>query len=369
MAGATQERRLETDSPRILIVDDNEDNRYTLLVMLQTEGYTAISEASGGAEAIALLQRQDYDLLLLDLMMPDVTGDAVLRIIKANPATRDIPVIMLSADIDSSSISKCIELGADDYLTKPFNPMILRARIASALRRRSLRVLEEAYTSKIERQKHETESLLRNILPSEIGARLRAGETNIADTFESAVVVFSDIVGFTAITARMKAYEIVACLNILFSEFDKLAEQHGLEKIRTMGDSYMAVAGIPWPRSGYIRDAALFALGIVDSIRHLEPRLPVPFSIRVGAHKGPLMAGVIGCRKFAYDVWGDTVNVAARLEQASEANRVLISSDLAEALKGEFELDGPRTVVTKENREIRTFFLQRVAAGIHRSSG
>src|SRR5262249_39795512 len=164
-----------------------------------------------------------------------------------------------------------------------------------------------------DREKRQSENLLRNILPAVIATRLRNGESNIADHFDDATVIFADVVGFGKITARMKAYEIVACLNQLFSEFDKLAEDAGIEKIKTIGDNYMAVAGVPTPRANHVRMAAKFALDMVAATARLRSRLPVPFSIRVGLHSGPVMAGVIGTRKFAYDVWGDAVSIAARL--------------------------------------------------------
>jgi len=350
---------MDTDIPGILIVDDNEDNRYTLRLLLESDGHERITDASGGKEAIDLLEKEKFNLVLLDLMMPDLNGDEVLKIIKANPDSRDIPVVMISADTDTEKVSKCIELGADDYLAKPFNPIILRARIASALRRQSLRALETEYMGKIEQAKKHSESLLRNILPPEIAARLRNGESNIADSFEDATVIFADIVGFGKITARMKAYEIVSCLNQLFSEFDRLADDFGIEKIKTIGDNYMAVAGVPTPRSGHERTAAKFALDMVAVTVRLQSRLPVPFLIRVGLHSGPVMAGVIGTRKFAYDVWGDTVNMAARIEAASQPNRVLVSAMTAKQLGADFDRDGPHNIDTKEARVIETFFVTR----------
>jgi adenylate cyclase len=350
---------MATDLPGILIVDDNEDNRYTLRLLLESDGHESIVDASGGKEAIVRLEQAKFDLVLLDMMMPDLNGDEVLKIIKANPDTRDIPVVMISADTDTEKVSKCIELGADDYLPKPFNPVILRARIASALRRGSLRSLETEYLGKIEQAKKHSESLLRNILPPDIAARLRNGESNIADHFEDATVIFADIVGFGKITARMKAYEIVGCLNQLFSEFDRLAEDLGVEKIKTIGDSYMAIAGVPMPRNGHARHAAKLALDMVAATSRLRSRLPVPMSIRVGLHSGSVMAGVIGTRKFAYDVWGDTVNIAARVEAAGQPDRVLVSAATAKMLGGEFDLDGPHNIDTKEARVIETFFINR----------
>jgi adenylate cyclase len=348
---------MATELPGILIVDDNEDNRYTLQLLLESDGHERISSAAGGNEAIALIQKEKFSLVLLDLMMPDLNGDEVLKVIKSDPDKRDTPVIMISADTDTEKVSQCIELGADDYLPKPFNPTILRARIGAALRRHSLRALENEYVGKVESEKRHSENLLRNILPVEIATRLRNGESNIADHFDDATVIFADVVGFGKITARMKAYEIVACLNQLFSEFDRLAEDLGIEKIKTIGDNYMAVCGLPTPRSNHARLAAKFALDMVAATARLRSRLPVPFTIRVGLHSGPVMAGVIGTRKFAYDVWGDTVNIAARLEAASAPNRVLASATTMKSLGSEYCFDGPHKVESKEGRVLESYFV------------
>src|SRR5262249_16535777 len=201
-----------------------------------------------------------------------------------------------------------------------------------------------ANTWAIENEKRHSENLLRNILPAEIATRLRNGESNIADHFDDATVIFADVVSFGKITARMKAYEIVACLNQLFSEFDRLAEDAGIEKIKTIGDNYMAVCGVPTLRSNHACMAAKFALGMVGGTGRLGSRLPAPFPIRVGLHSGPVMAGVIGTRKFAYDVWGDTVNIAARLEAASQPNRVLASAATVKALGSQYRFDGPQKI-------------------------
>ena len=312
---------MATDLAGILIVDDNEDNRYTLQLMLESDGHERITCAAGGNEAIALIEKEKFSLVLLDLMMPDLNGDEVLKTIE-----------------------------------KPFNPTILRARIGAALRRHSLRALE---SDKLENEKRHCESLLRNILPAGIATRLRNGESNIADHFDDATVIFADVVGFGKITARMKAYEIAACLSQLFSEFDKLAEDAGIEKIKTVGDNYMAVSGVPTPRSNHARMAAKFALDVVAATTRLRSRLPVPFTIRVGLHSGPVMAGVIGTHKFAYDVWGDTVSIAARLEAASQPNRVLASAATVKALGSEYRFDGPHQIDTKEGRVLEAFFVSR----------
>jgi len=155
----------------------------------------------------------------------------------------------------------------------------------------------------------------------------------------------------------MKAYEIVACLNQLFSEFDRLADDAGIEKIKTIGDNYMAVCGVPTLRSNHARRAVKFALEMVAATGRQRPRLPAPFPIRVGLHSGPVMAGVIGMRKFAYDVWGDTVNIAARLEAASHPNRVLASAATVKGLGSDYSFDGPHQIDTKEGRVLEAFFV------------
>jgi adenylate cyclase len=351
---------MATDLPGILIVDDNEDNRYTLQLMLESDGHEHIASAAGGNEAIALIEKEKFSLVLLDLMMPDLNGDEVLKVIRSDPDKRDIPVVMISADTDADKVSQCIELGADDYLPKPFNPTILRARIGAALRRHSLRALESEYVGKIENEKRHCENLLRNILPAGIATRLRNGESNIADHFDDATIIFADVVGFGKITARMKAYEIVACLNQLFSEFDRLAEDAGIEKIKTIGDNYMAVSGVPTPRANHIRTAAKFALDAIAATGRLRSRLPAPFPIRVGLHSGPVMAGVIGTRRFAYDVWGDTVSIAARMEAASQPNRVLASATTVKGLGGDYNFDGPHKIDNKDDdRVLEAFFVSR----------
>ncbi|HEY0570314.1 MAG TPA: adenylate/guanylate cyclase domain-containing protein [Enterovirga sp.] len=347
----------ETAGANILVVDDNEDNRYTLSMMLEVDGHERIAMASSGTEALALLGSERFDAVLLDMMMPDINGDEVLRRIKSNPDTRETGVVMISADTDAANISRCIELGADDYLPKPFNPAILRARLSSILQKQAFRALEKDYTAKLEAEQRKSEHLLRNILPPEIAGRLLNGENNIADLFEEATVVFADVVGFAQITSRMRPYEIVACLNRLFSEFDTLAETAGVEKIKTIGDCYMLVAGVPSAQPDHQRVAIELALNMVAVSDRL--RLPAPFTMRVGVHSGPVMAGVIGTRKFAYDVWGDTVNIASRLESEGRPNTVLASSATAAALGDGFLLEGPHMVPTKDRRLIEAYFVTR----------
>ena len=174
-------------------------------MMLELDGYEHTGSAASGTEALALIEKESFEVVLLDMMMPDLNGDVVLRQIKTDPNTRDVSVIMISADTDAANVARCIELGADDYLPKPFNPSILRARITSSLQKHALRRLEAEYTATIEAEKRRSEGLLLNVLPREIAFRLLGGESNLADFFEDATVMFADVVGFTRLTAMMRA--------------------------------------------------------------------------------------------------------------------------------------------------------------------
>jgi DNA-binding response OmpR family regulator len=189
-----QDRERETG--RILVVDDIATNRDLLSRRLAQDGHR-VSTADGGREALAKLEAQDFDLVLLDLMMPDVNGFEVLGRLKASSRLRDIPVIMISALDEVDSVIRCIEAGAEDYLPKPFNPVLLRARINACLERKSLRDRERRHLARIEDEKERHENLLLNVLPKPVVGRLNSGETLIADRFDDVTVLFSDLVGFT----------------------------------------------------------------------------------------------------------------------------------------------------------------------------
>jgi len=227
---------------RILVVDDNAANRDLLSRRLVREGYS-VAPAENGAAALALTAAEAFDLVLLDLMMPGMSGFEVLCRLKADGGTRHVPVIMISALDELDSTVRCIEAGAEDYLPTPFNPVLLRARINASLEKKLLRDRERAMTEELRAEKERSEQLLLNILPSTIIARLRRGERVIADRVSAATILFSDLVDFTALTARLPPERTIALLGALFADFDALAARLGLEKIKTIGDGYMAAGG------------------------------------------------------------------------------------------------------------------------------
>jgi len=212
-------------------------------------------------------------------------------------------------------------------------------------------------TSELVAEKQTSERLLLNVLPGPIADRLKAGENLIVDRFEHVSVLFADIVGFTSLSSHTTPELLVTMLNELFSMFDKLAEQHGLEKIKTIGDAYMVVAGIPQPIADHAVAIAHMGLAMLGAIDDYARRTGRELTIRIGIHTGPVVAGVIGQKKFIYDLWGDTVNTASRMESHGLPGRVHVSAATQVLLAADFELEARGPIDVKGKGMMSTFLL------------
>jgi adenylate cyclase len=341
---------------RILIVDDNASNRELLGRQLGRAGHT-IDEAEGGRAALAKLTGESFDLILLDMMMPDLSGYEVLQRLKAEQATAEIPVIMISALDDLDSVTRCLEAGAVDYLLKPFDPTLLRARIGSSIENKILRDREKIMVEQIRREKARSEELLLSILPRSVVDRINAGATMIADHVDDVTILFADIVGFTQLAGRQPPGDLVAFLNEIFTAFDQVSSEFGAEKIKTIGDAYMAAFGLPDPLADHVAAAAGQARRMIETIRTFRADDGTQVDLRIGLHTGPAVAGVIGQRKFSFDVWGATVNLASRMESHGEPGRIHVSEPVAKALAGRFALIERGPIEIKGAGTMRTYFV------------
>ena len=207
-------------------------------------------------------------------------------------------------------------------------------------------------------QQEQTEKLLLNILPNSIAQRLKHDQGIIADHFEEVSVLFADIVGFTPLAARIPPIKLVNLLNQIFSAFDYLAERHGLEKIKTIGDAYMVVGGLPLPLENHARAIAQMALDMQQAITDFQADTGEQFQIRIGINTGPVVAGVIGTRKFIYDLWGDTVNVASRMESTGVPGGIQVTTTTYECLKDKYELEQRGAIAVKGKGEMTTYWLK-----------
>ncbi|MFN9869627.1 MAG: adenylate/guanylate cyclase domain-containing protein, partial [Pseudanabaena sp.] len=206
-------------------------------------------------------------------------------------------------------------------------------------------------------EQEKSERLLLNILPKAIADRLKQAHGVIADSFESVTVLFADLVSFTRMSSELSPQDLVDLLNLIFSNFDTLCEIYGLEKIKTIGDAYMVAGGIPIARTNHAEAIAAMALDMVEKVNELRISTGRPLQIRIGIHTGAVIAGVIGTQKFIYDLWGDTVNVASRMESHSEVGKIQVTAETYQLLKHNFDLVERGTIEVKGKGQMLTYWL------------
>ena len=204
----------------------------------------------------------------------------------------------------------------------------------------------------------DSERILKSVLPETIADRLKRSPGVIADSFAEATVLFADIVGFTSLASRMSAPELVGVLNKVFSAFDAIAAECGAEKIKTIGDAYMVVAGVPETREDHAQVVADVAIAMRDSIASISAQAGVSLQLRLGMHTGPVVAGVIGTHKFLYDLWGDTVNTASRMESRGIVGEIQVTESVVAKLGAHYGFIDRGVVAIKGKGDMRTFMLQ-----------
>ena len=251
----------------------------------------------------------------------------------------------------------CIEAGAEDYLPKTFNPTLLRARIAACLEKKALRDRDAIIVNELRIEKQRSESLLLNILPQSIVTRIRQGESAIADRFDEVTILFCDLVGFTPLAARLSPLATVDLLGTIFSMFDRSVARWGVEKIKTMGDAYMVAGGIPERKADHATRVAHLALDMLKDVEDISRRHGGALAARIGIHTGEAVAGVIGTNRLVYDVWGDTVNTAARMESHGVAGRIHITASTRTALGSGFGYESRGLIDVKGKGPMETYFM------------
>lgn len=333
----------------VLAVDDDELTRKSLNRWLRTRGYT-VHLADCGAEALRLLaQHPEIQLVISDNDMPGMTGLELLTQVR-----RRFPKvfrIMLTGTGDLRLVMRAInENEIYRFVEKPWDDEVLSSALHLAFETVFLQ-------AELDRERARSEQLLLNVLPSPIGERLKRGEAPIADTFPEVTILFTDLVGFTELSGRLPAAELVEILNEVFSEFDTLALAHGVEKIKTIGDAYLAVAGIPVPREDHAAAIAELAIDMLRVQQRLAERRKLPLEMRIGINSGPVVAGVIGKHKFTYDLWGDAVNIASRMESHGVAGRIQISESTHRRLGDRYATEERGVIDVKGKGPTRTWWL------------
>jgi len=306
----------------ILLVDDAPENIQVAHAILKSTYKTRV--ATSGAKALEQVKSvPPPDLILLDVMMPEMDGYEVCQRLKADPATRDIPVIFLTGKTEAADETHGFEVGAVDYIHKPFSSPVMLARVQTHLMLREAR-------EQVAREKRMVDRLLDNMLPAAAVAELKATGKVAPKRFENVAVLFVDLVSFTSYCDRHTPEEVVGSLGELFVLFEECAKRNGLAKIKTIGDAFLATAGLLEPVADPLRAAVNCALEIVEG----APKIGHGWRVRAGAHLGPVMAGIVGQERYQFDIWGDTVNVASRLTSAASPGTVAVTEVLSERLEG-----------------------------------
>jgi class 3 adenylate cyclase len=371
------------DTFNVLYVDDEENNLNSFRAALR-RNYNIFTALSGD-EGMKVLSGHDIHVVVTDQRMPNMTGVQFLQHI---PEDQDNIRIILTGFSDIESIIEAINTGqVYRYITKPWDKDELKITIDNAietvmLRRNNKQLIHELQlnneqleekvrerTREIEKQKEiielakaESDSLLLNILPDEIAEELKRFGKSYARKHEQVTVIFADIKGFTAIAEKLTPVKLVTQLDEVFGAFDNIIAKYGMEKIKTIGDAYMCACGLPQP----VPDNAIKAVSAALDMQHFVADfgqankiqdLPT-FEVRIGIHTGPLVAGVVGSKKFAYDIWGDAVNLAAQMEQHGEAGKVNISAATYELVKGRFNCVDRGKIVTKSKGDVEMYFVE-----------
>ena len=319
---------------KILIVDDIEDNRYTLERSLKKDGYENIALAECGKDALNLVNESKFDLILLDLMMPDISGLDVLKQLKGNPAQRNIPVIMVTASDEVDTAAECIKNGADDFVTKPFNRTLLRARVDASLDKKGMRDREEVYLDKVETDKKKSQQILKTVMPNSVVSELQTTGFVRPRRYDEVSILICDLVGFTSFCDKNQPELVIETLQNIIKLFENAFLEFNLEKIKTVGDAIVAVSGL----SSFDTQSVKNCVNCGYKLKEIAANLEIPWDLHIGIHYGSLVAGTVGDKTVQYDILGQNVNIAFNICDISEPNQILISNDAYMTVRNEINV-------------------------------
>ena len=333
---------MDTEKQTVLVVDDATEN-IDIIVGLLKEQYR-VKAAVNGVKALAIVEKKPPDLILLDIMMPEMDGYEVISNLKSNPSTRDIPVIFLTGKTEVSDETKGFELGAIDYISKPFNPAVVKARVHTHM--------------ELVLQRKKTEQLLANILPEKVIEELKETGGSKPDLFQNVTILFSDFVGFTDMSAGIDPETLIYELSDIFTAFDDIIEANKCERIKTIGDAYLAVCGMPIEDPDHAKNIVTAAKEMVEYLKKRNTSSKLNWENRIGIHSGPVVGGIVGVKKYLYDIFGDAVNTAARAETSSEPLKITITQPTHDLISDSFQFTSRGPVDLKGKGNMDLYFVE-----------
>ena len=322
-------------SQTILVVEDSPVFQKLLVRLLTKQDYTVVAAYSGEI-ALEKVQEALPDLILLDILLPGIDGYAVCRQLKNDSRTKDIPVIFISTLDSPKDKIEGFEAGGIDYITKPFQPSEVLLRARTHLRIHQLQYKLEEKNQQLVAEKQKSERLLCHVLPEPIVQELLATGSCDPQLFPEATVCFADIVDFTSASSKLAPEVIIHELNDIFTAFDEITQAHNCERMKTIGDAYLFVSGVPTPNPDHAVNVSRVALAMIEFLNDRNLKSELLWRIRIGINSGPVVGGVVGTEKYLYDIFGDTVNISARMEKSAQPMEINVSSASYEFLKDTF---------------------------------
>ena len=336
---------------KLLVLEDDESFARILLELFERDPCFRYEtrRATTLREALDQLATREFDGIVADLGLRDSQGMETFESVKR--AAPDTPIVLLTGGGDAGLGLRAMKQGAQEFISKvDLNPSLFPKLVRHAIERKKIEL-------SLRREHKRVEMLLQNLLPTAVARRFGQGEVVEPLEFDDIPVLFADLVGFTTLAASMTPGKIVEMLSRVFSSFDYLAQQHGLEKIKTIGDAYMVAGGIPEPVDNGPIAVAELALGMLEEIHLLNRVANVQLNLRIGIATGPVVAGIIGIDKISYDLWGDTVNLASRMESHGVPGRIQICARTREFLLDDYILDDRGVVPMKGKGDCQTYFV------------
>ena len=343
--------------PRILIAEDENIIAKDIEKILMKLGYQVAGSVRSGEQLLREYAAADPDLILMDINLEgDMSGIDVSRELKKE---KEIPVIYLTALADNRTLQEAKFTEPFGYIVKPFDEDTLRTSIEMGLYKFNIGQKLRERTRELEEEKIKTDKLLRDILPSEIVDEFKRNGVVSPKLYKNVSIIFTDFENFTAIAARMKPVELVSELNEIFMNFDMIIVKYELEKLKTIGDSYMIAGGIPQEREDHAERSVAAASEMLNYLSNRNKFSANKWRMRVGIHSGEVIAGIVGKLKYTYDVWGQSVSVAKYLERYGVPGKINISQSVKNLLNDGYSFDGNNIISTGINN-INSYFVSKV---------
>ena len=343
------------ENKHILVAEDEKIIALDLSNTLRRLGYEVTGIASTGAEVFKHLNESKPDLVMMDIMLEgDMSGIEAANIVSERYS---LPVVFLTALTDEETLQKAKTTNPFGYLLKPYDEKSLHSAIEMALYKHRIESELQIKTLELEEEKKKTDQLLKNILPEEIVNEIRNKGSVTPRLYEQVSIMFTGFSEFDLITSLVDPNVLLNELNEIFGNFDRIVQKLHLEKLKTIGDSYMIAAGLPKNMDEHAEKLLQAAFEMRDYIRNRNEGKKIKFEMRIGIHSGPVVAGIVGMRKFTYDVWGDTVNIASRMTSNCEPGKINISGTTFNLVKDKFNCIHRGKLNAKGKGEIDMYFV------------